>query len=231
MTVENEWFTIIALSAAQLTITYQLSPTILYNSHCSLIGRAYHAGIRLQALRYITVTSNRSHRTGRQFFLRQSHVNLPGRNIDFDNVSVYNFSDIASSCRFRRNMSDTQSGSSTAETSVGNQSTFFSEMTGFYIRGRIKHFLHTGTTLRTFVRDDDDVSTDDSTSEDAFTGCFLRIKYFGRSGKLPDTFVYTCCFYYTTILSNIHNRSDSTDTFAYHSTLFAIVSTPDYPPH
>ena len=54
MTVENEWFTIIALSAAQLTITYQLSPTILYNSHCSLIGRAYHAGIRLQALRYIT---------------------------------------------------------------------------------------------------------------------------------------------------------------------------------
>ncbi len=26
MTVENEWFTIIALSAAQLTITYQLSP-------------------------------------------------------------------------------------------------------------------------------------------------------------------------------------------------------------
>ncbi len=111
MTVENEWFTIIALSAAQLTITYQLSPTILYNSHCSLIGRAYHAGIRLQALRYITVTSNRSHRTGRQFFIRQSHVNLPGRNIDFDNVSVYNFSDIASSCRFRRNMSDTQSGS------------------------------------------------------------------------------------------------------------------------
>ena len=100
MTVENEWFTIIALSAAQLTITYQLSPTILYNSHCSLIGRAYHAGIRLQALRYITVTSDRSHRTGRQFFIRQSHVNLPGRNIDFDNVSVYNFSDIASSCRF-----------------------------------------------------------------------------------------------------------------------------------
>ena len=122
MTVENEWFTIIALSAAQLTITYQLSPTILYNSHCSLIGRAYHAGIRLQALRYITVTSDRSHRTGRQFFIRQSHVNLPGRNIDFDNVSVYNFSDIASSCRFRRNMSDTQSGSSTTETSVGNQS-------------------------------------------------------------------------------------------------------------
>ena len=91
MAVENEWFTIIALSAAQLTITYQLSPTILYNSHCSLIGRAYHAGIRLQALWYITVTSDRSHRTGRQFFIRQSHVNLPGRNIDFDNVSVYNF--------------------------------------------------------------------------------------------------------------------------------------------
>ena len=124
MTVENEWFTIIALSAAQLTITYQLSPTILYNSHCSLIGRAYHAGIRLQALWYITVTSDRSHRTGCQFFIRQSHVNLPGRNIDFDNVSVYNFSDIASSCRFRRNMSDTQSGSSTTETSVGNPVNF-----------------------------------------------------------------------------------------------------------
>ena len=29
MTVENEWFTIIALSAAQLTITYQLYYIIL----------------------------------------------------------------------------------------------------------------------------------------------------------------------------------------------------------
>ena len=34
-----------------------------------------------------------------------------------------------------------------------------------------------------------------------------------------------------TFSSNIHNRSDSTDTFAYHSTLFATVSMPDYPPH
>ena len=167
MTVENEWITIIALSAAQLTITYQLSPTILYNSHCSLIGRAYHAGIRLQALWYITVTSDRSHRTGCQFFIRQSHVNLPGGiSISIMSPSTI-FPILPPAAAFRRNMSDTQSGSSTAETSVGNQSTFFSEMTGFYIRGRIKHFLHTGTTLRTFVRDDDDVSTDDSTSEDA----------------------------------------------------------------
>ena len=28
-----------------------------------------------------------------------------------------------------------------------------------------------------------------------------------------------------------HNQNDSTDTFAYHSTLFATVSMPDYPLH
>ena len=121
-------------------------------------------------------------------------------------------------------MSDTQSGSSTTETSIGNQSTFFAEVTRFYIRGRIQHFLHTGATLRTFVRNDDNIATDDSAPKDTFTGCFLRIKDFGRSGEFPDTFVHTCCFYYATILCYVSFQYRQSAIFAI--SVFEITDTP-----
>jgi len=64
------------------------------------------------------------------------------------------------------------------------------------------------------VRDDDNVATDDSTSQNTFAGCFLRIKHFSRSGKLPDTFVYPCRFYHTTVLSNVTFQYGQAAVFA-----------------
>ena len=71
------------------------------------------------------------------------------------------------------------------------------------IRGRIKHFLHTWTALRTFVGNDYHITTHYLSTQDSITSGFLRVKHLGRTGELPDTFVHTSGLYHTTVLGNI----------------------------
>ena len=121
-------------------------------------------------------------------------------------------------------MTDTQSGCTTTETTVRNQSTFFSKMTGFNIRGRIQHFLHTWATFGTFIRNDHYITTHHLASEDTLTSCLLRIKHFSRSRKLPDTCIHACCFHDTAILSYISFQYCQTTIFTI--SMFQVTDTP-----
>ena len=108
-----------------------------------------------------------------QFFIGQSHVDSPFGDIDFDDITILNLSDITSGCCFGRDMPDAESRCTSTETAVGYQRTLLAQVARFDIRGRIKHFLHTGTSLRTLVRDDDYISADNFSSEYPIAGCFL----------------------------------------------------------
>ena len=76
-------------------------------------------------------------------------------------------------------------------------------MAAFYIRSRIKHFLHTRTTLRSFVCDHHHIARDDFSTEDAFASRILRIEHFRRTGKLPDAFIHTGRLDHTTVQRDI----------------------------
>src|SRR5574344_424079 len=76
-------------------------------------------------------------------------------------------------------------------------------MTTLDIRCRIKHLLHTWSSLGTFVRDDDYISANDLTTKNTITSRILRVKHFSRATELPNTLVNPGSFNYATVLGNI----------------------------
>ena len=87
-------------------LNYPFSILLVYQSHRSLVCRAYQARIGLQCLGYLTVAGDGLHETHRQFGIGQFHVNGAIRDVYLDDVAVQQLADIASGCRFGRNVAD-----------------------------------------------------------------------------------------------------------------------------
>ena len=87
-------------------------------------------------------------------------------------------------------------------------------MAGFDIRSRIKHLLHTRSTFRPFVSDDDDVSTDYLSTQNTVTSRILWVEDFRRPRKFPDTLVYTGSLDNATVLSYISLQNCQTAILA-----------------
>ena len=74
----------------------------------------------------------------------------------------------------------------------------------------IEHFLHSRTSLWTFVGDDHTVATLHFSSEDALAGCFLRIEDSCGSAEFPDVRVDTGCLDHATVLSDVAEEYSQT---------------------
>ena len=100
-------------------------------------------------------------------------------------------------------MSDTQARCTATETSVCNEGTLLAQVTRFNVRCRIKHLLHTWTTLRSLVYNDNHITRLDSTAEDTLNGSLLRIENLGLSAETPDALINTGRLYHTAILGYV----------------------------
>ena len=110
-------------------------------------------------------------------------------------------------------MTDRQTGSSTRETTIGNQSALLTQVFRFDVRGRIEHLLHTGATFRPFVSDYHHVTRNDFSTQNAGTSSVLRSKHFGRTGEFPDAFVHTGGLDNATVQRDIAFQNSQTPIF------------------
>ena len=119
----------------------------LYNPHRSLVCRAHQAGVGLQRLGHLAVTSDRRHGTCRQFGIGQPDVDGAVGDVYLDDVTVHQLADVAAGCCFGRDVADAQARRATAEAPVGNEGTLLAQVARLDIRGGIEHLLHPGPPL------------------------------------------------------------------------------------
>ena len=100
-------------------------------------------------------------------------------------------------------MADTESAGAARETAVGNQGALLAHVHALDVRSGIKHFLHTGASLRTFVGYDDTVALLHLSAENALTGIFLRVEHHSRTLKVPEALVNACRLHHTAVLGNV----------------------------
>ena len=100
-------------------------------------------------------------------------------------------------------MANAQARGATRETTVGNQGTLFTQVHALDIRGGIEHLLHTRTTLRSFVGNDDTVAALHLTAEDSLTGIFLRVEHHCGTFEVPQGFIHTGSLHHAAVLSDV----------------------------
>jgi hypothetical protein len=108
------------------------------------------------------------------------------RDVDLDAVAVIHQRDQPALCRFRRCVTDRQARGAAREAAIGEQRAFLAESLGLQIGGRIQHFLHARSALRSFVADDHDVARLHFVAEDAGHRVVLAFEHPGHAGELED---------------------------------------------
>ena len=92
-------------------------------------------------------------------------------------ISVFNVSYKSAVSRLGRNVTYCRTSAGTAETSVCDKSNASVKTLADNSRRRSKHLRHTGTTLRSFIADNNNVTGDDNVIEDSVTSSLFAVKY------------------------------------------------------
>src|SRR5450759_525085 len=143
---------------------------------CTGIGRCYQGCVAAQPPTFVT-HFGRLNRTEALLYLLRSQIDLE---TTLDQVYVYQIPidqgcDRPTCCSLRGDVTDAGSARTAGETSIGYQGNFVAKAHTHNIGGWRQHFLHTWSTTRTFVANDDDITLLYLSVQDTCTGLLLRI--------------------------------------------------------
>src|SRR5690606_26855358 len=155
-----------------------------------------HQGLRYHALavyRFPGLVTTGFHRctTAGKFFVADRQMDTTVGNVDFDDVPIFDQTDIAAFCRFGGSVADDQTRRTTGEASVRQQSRGSAQAFRLQIRRGVEHFLHAGAALGAFVADDDDITGLDLVAENPFNRVFLAFEHASTTGKGENAFINT----------------------------------------
>ena len=159
------------------------------------------------------MTLQRLLRTGGELLVRELHIDRTARDIDNDDIAIFDLTDVTTGCCLRRDVTDTQATRTTREAAISDKGTLLTEVTALDIRSRIKHLLHAWASLRTFVGDDDTVATVHLATEDAFTRIFLRVEDHSRTFEVPQFWSDTGSLHYATVLCDVAEEHSQATIF------------------
>src|SRR5574343_732480 len=145
----------------------------------SLVGRGCHQGVGLQRSRDDTLAINRlpcgislgAHRntTLGEFFVGNRQMDATIRDIDLDGIAFFDEANGTAVGSLGRGVTNRETRGAAGKAPIGQQGALLAQPHRFQIRGRIKHLLHAGTTLRTFVANDNHVAGHDFAARAAST--------------------------------------------------------------
>ena len=83
-----------------------------------------------------------------------------------------------------------------------------------YVRCRVKHFLHTRTSLWPLMGDYHNVTLLNLSAKDSLASIVLGIEDNGRAGEFPYRLVNAGGFHYTTVLRNVAEEYSHASVFS-----------------
>ncbi len=128
------------------------------------------------------------------------------RDVDRDQISFFDQTDLSARCSFRSHMTDGRAPAGTRKTSICDQRYGLIQFHSCQRAGRIEHFAHARAAFWPFIADHDDVAVMDPAAVDRFDRFFFRIKYAGRAGVDHHAFIDRTAFYDTAVRSDISEQ-------------------------